>query len=172
MRDQPMVLAAASYPSRAAADEVFALLWGLQPCGERRQLVAALVEKGSSGELEMNDHRSALPDLGWGVALLGGALTAVATPLGVAFLASGLASRAEWDRAVAVVGRFWNEVPRDVLHKMSILLEAGQAGLVVVAEDRDSPGVAACLSGATSSVLSTSIWLDVVGGCPHEAGTG
>ncbi len=169
--DQPIVLATASYPSRAAADEVFAVLWALQPCGEARHLVAALVEKGSSGELEMDDHRIALPDLGWGVALLGGALTAVATPLGVAFLASGLVSRAEWDRAVAVVGRLWNEVPRDVLQKMSNLLEAGQAGLVVVAEDRDTPGVAACLSGATSSVLSNSIWVDVVGDRPHEART-
>jgi hypothetical protein len=167
-----MVLAVASYSSRAAAEEVFASLWASQPWGEDHQFAAALVEKGSSGELEMDNHRSAASGIGSGVALLGGALTAVAAPLGVAFLASGLASSAEWDRAVTVVGRFWNEVPREVLRNMSNLLEAGQAGLVIVAEDRDGHDVASCLSGATSTVLSNSIWVDVVADSPEGAGTG
>jgi hypothetical protein len=172
MRDQPVVLAVASYPSRAAAEEVFASLWASQLWAGHHQLAAALVEKGSSGELEMDNHRCAASRIGSGVALLGGALTAVAAPLGVALLASGLASSAEWDRAVTVVGRFWNDVPRDVLRNMSNLLEAGQAGLVIVAGDRDGHDVATCLSGATSSVLSDSTWVDVVADFPEGAGTG
>jgi hypothetical protein len=162
MWDQPVVLAVASYPSRAAADEVFGLLWAPQPWGEDHQLAAAVVQKGSCGELEMNDHRSAGSGTGWGVALLGGALTAVAAPLGVALLASDLASRAEWVRAVNVIGRFWNDVPRHLLSKMSNLLESGQAGLVVVAEDRDGHHLAACLTGATSSALSNAIRVDAI----------
>jgi hypothetical protein len=171
MRDQPVVLAVASYPSRAAAEEVLASLWASRPW-EDHQLAAALVEKGSSGELEMEDHRGTTSGIGSGVAILGGALTAVAAPLGVAFLASGLAASAEWERAVSVVGRFWNEVPRDVLGRMSNLLEAGQAGLVIVAEGRDAHHVATCLSGATSSVLSNSIWVDGLVDSPDGPGTG
>ena len=170
MRSQPVVLAVASYPSRAAADEVLALLSTLQPWGNDHQFAAALVEKGSSGELEMDDHHRVASGLGWGVALLGGALTAVAAPLGVALLSSQLASSTDWDRAVSLVGQFWNEVPRDVLRKMSNLLEAGQAGLVVVAEEGDGHDVAACLSGARGSVLSNSIWVDV-GGFPDGQAT-
>jgi hypothetical protein len=171
MRDQPVVIAVASYSSRAAAVEVFASLWASQPLGEDHQLAAVLVEKGSSGELEMDDHRSATSGVAAGVTLLGGALTTVAAPLGVALLASGMGSRDQWAQAVAVVGRFWNEVPRHVLGKMSNLLEAGQAGLLVVAEDRDGHDVAARLSGATSSVLSNPVYVDVVADCPGRAGT-
>ena len=163
MGDQLAVLAVASYASRSAAGTDFDSLWTLESFRGSDHLTAALVEKGTSGELEMNCHRSSGASLAWEVALLGGALTTVAAPVGVAYLASGLSSSAEWAGAAAIVGRFWNLIPRDKLRSMSNLLEAGQAGLVVVAIDHDGEDVVACLSGATSRVVSECMPVDLRG---------
>jgi hypothetical protein len=172
MEDQPVVLAVASYASRAAAGTDFDSLWSLEPLSRSDQLTAALLEKGSSGELEMNCHRirAGAGGFAWGIALLGGALTTVAAPVGVSYLASGLSSSAEWAGAAAVVGRFWNHIPRDQLRSMSNLLEAGQAGLVVVAVAHDSGPVLDCLSGATSRVVSESMPVDLVADFTRAAG--
>ncbi|HUJ65949.1 MAG TPA: hypothetical protein VLX59_10450 [Acidimicrobiales bacterium] len=172
MADQPVVLAVASYPSRGAAHRDFDALWSLEPFNEGDQVSAALVEKGSSGELEMNSQRSSAHGVAWGIALLGGALTTVAAPMGVSYLGAGLSSIAEWAGAAAIVGRFWYEIPRDMLRSMSNLLEAGQAGLVVVAIAHDSEHLMACLSGATSTVVSESIPLDLAADFTRAAGQG
>ena len=171
MRDQPVVLAVASYASRAAADSDFESLWSSDRLSGSDHLTAALVEKGTSGELEINSHRSTATDLAWGIALLGGALTTVAAPLGVFYLASGLSSSAEWAGAAAIVGRFWNQIPRDKLRSMSNLLEAGQTGLVVVAIADDNEGLMGCLSGASSRVVSESMLVDLVSDFTRAAGT-
>jgi hypothetical protein len=120
------------------------------------------VEKGTNGELEINCHRNSAADTMCGVAILGGALTTVAAPVGISYLAAGLSSNAEWAGAAAIVGRFWHQVPRDKLRTMSNLLEAGQAGLAIVAVAHTTQEVAACLSGATSAVLSESIQVDLM----------
>jgi hypothetical protein len=172
MADQPVVLAVASYPSRAVADRDFDALWSWQSVEEGDHVSAALVEKGSSGELEMNCQRSSAGGLVWGIALLGSALTTVAAPMGVSYLGSGLSSRAEWAGAAAIVGRFWHQIPRDKLRGMSNLLEAGQAGLVVVAVAHDSEQLMACLSGATSTVASEPIPLDLAADFARAAGHG
>ena len=161
MGDQPVILAVASYASRAAAHTDFEALWRL-PSVTSNYLTAALVEKGTSGELEINCHRNSAADRGRGVAILGGALTTVADPVGIAYLAAGLSSHAEWIGAAAIVGRFWHQVPRDKLRNMSNLLEAGQAGLAVVAVAHTNQEVVTCLSGATTAVLSESILVDLM----------
>lgn len=161
MGDQSVLLAVASYASRAAADRDFESLWSSESLSRSDHLTGALVEKGTSGELEIDCHRSSVgPALG--IALLGGALTTVAAPMGVSYLASGLMSSAEWAGAAAVVARFWNHIPRDKLRSMSNLLEAGQVGLVVVAVAHDSQEVTACLSGACNKVVSEPILVDLV----------
>jgi hypothetical protein len=170
MGDQLLLLVVASYASRSAADTDFDSLWSLESLGRSDHLTAALVEKGTSGELEMNGHRSSPASLAWGVALLGGALTTLAAPVGVAYLASGLSSRAEWAGAAAIVGRFWNHIPRDKLRSMSNLLEAGQAGLVVVAIAHDYDDMMACLCRATDRVLSESIPVDPLAEFSRAAG--
>ena len=162
MGDQPVMLAVASYASRSAAYTDFESLWSLPSATSGNHLTAALVEKGTSGELEMNFHRSTAAGVAWGVAVLGGALTTVAAPVGIAYLASGLGSNAEWVGAAAIVGRFWHHIPREKLRSMSNLLEAGPAGLVVVAVAHDSENVVACLSGAASRVVSESIHVDLL----------
>jgi hypothetical protein len=162
MGDQPVILAVASYASRAAADRDFDALWQLPSVTTGNYLTAALVEKGTSGELEINCHRNSAADHAWGVAILGGALATVAAPVGISYLATGLSSHAEWVGAAAIVGRFWHEIPREKLRSMSNLLEAGQAGLAVVAVAHNTQDVVACLSGATTTVLAESIHVDLI----------
>jgi hypothetical protein len=162
MGDQPVILAVASYASRGAALTDFDALWQLASVKTSNHLTAALVEKGTSGELEINCHRSSAADPTWGVAILGGALTTVAAPVGISYLATVLSSNAEWVGAAAIVGRFWHQIPRDKLRNMSNLLEAGQAGLAVVAVAHNTQEVVACLAGATTSVLTESIHVDLI----------
>jgi hypothetical protein len=162
MGDQPVTFAVASYASRAVADTDFDALWESQSVPKSHHLSAALVEKGTSGELEINYHRNSAAGVAWGTALLGGALTTVAAPVGISYLASRLSTQAEWAGAAAIVGRFWHHIPREKLRSMSNLLEAGQAGLVVVAIALDREDVVACLSGATGTVLSESLPVDLV----------
>jgi hypothetical protein len=170
MGDQSVVLAVASYATRAAAERDLDCLWSSESLSRSDYLSGALVEKGTSGELEIDCHRSRPDDRAWGLALLGGALTALAAPVGVTYLASGFSSREEWAGAAAVVGRFWNHIPRDKLRSMSNLLEAGQVGLVVVAVAPDSDDVTGCLSGDSSRVLSESILVDPVADFRRAAG--
>jgi hypothetical protein len=162
MGDQPVILAVASYASRAAADTDFEALWHLPSVPGGNYVTAALVEKGTSGELEINCHRNSAADRTSGVAILGGALTTVAAPIGISYLATGLSSSTEWVGAAAIVGRFWHQIPREKLRNMSNLLEAGQAGLAVVAVAHNTQDVVACLSGASAAVLSESIDLDLL----------
>ncbi len=115
MTDQPVVLAVASYPSRAAAELDFHALGAINHAGRVDHLAAAEVEKGANGWLEIARHRSTGLPGSWGVTLLGSAITAVAAPLGITLLASVLATGTEWKGAAGIVGRFWHEVPRDRL---------------------------------------------------------
>lgn len=161
MNDQRAVLAVASYASRPAAEADFGSLWVWPQDPGTCHLAAAVVEKGTSGELEITRHRSTADGLAWTTALLGGALTTLDAPVGVAFLASGLASSADWAGATAILRRFWHDVPRDVLRKMTNLLESGQAGLVLVAVNHDADDVAECLSGAINRILSDPLRVDL-----------
>jgi hypothetical protein len=169
MHDLPVVLAVASYGSRSTAEADLAMVWGLRRWAGENYLVAAILQKGNTGELEMDHHGSSTLDLPWGVALLGGALTAIAAPIGISFLASGLASRAEWAGAAAIVGRFWYNVPRELLRTMGNMLEAGQTGLIVVAVDDTGRDIAGCLPGATTAVVSEPIRVDLQGDYSHAA---
>lgn len=160
MPDQPVVLAVASYPSRAAADRDFGSLWAADQVARSDHVAAAVLQKGSRGELEMNQHRStAFPGA---FELLGAALTVVAAPLGLAVLSSALASRAEWNGAAAIVGRFWYDVPRDLLRMMGNVLEAGQIGIILVVVGGSGEDVAACLCRATKLIVSEPTRVDLL----------
>ena len=161
MSDQPVVLAVASYPSRATAELDFRAVWALRHQGRVDQVAAAVVEKGANGWLEIARHHSTAMPLGWGVALLGSAITVVAAPLGITFLASVLATSAEWEGAAGIVGRFWHEVPRDLLRTMGNLLEAGQTGLVVVAVGHGAEHITPLLSNATTKIVTDCVRADL-----------
>lgn len=161
MTDQSVVLAVASYPSRADAEVDFRVLWVREHTGGVDHVAAALVEKGANGWLEMVRHHSTAMPVGFGVALLGSAVTVVATPLGITFLASRLATRAQWEGAAVIVGRFWHEVPRDRLRTMANLLEAGQTGLFVVAVDHRAEQITAILSNASATIVTDCVRADL-----------
>ena len=160
MSDYPIVLAVASYPSRATAERDLRALSGLKHQARVDQVAAVSVEKGANGWLEIARHHSTGTPLAWGVVLLGSALTVVAAPLGIKFLASVLATSAAWEGAAVVVSRFWHEVPRDLLRTMGNLLEAGQTGLVVVAVGHNAGHITPILSSATAKVVTDCVQAD------------
>ena len=133
MTDQPVVLAVATYAATADADHDFdsACLVGRE--GRLEHVAAAVLEKGADGRLEIRRHDSTAEHLAFPGALLGGAITVIAPPLGIAFLAPVLPTRAAWAAVGAIVAQFWHHIPRDTLRRLSDLLESGQAALVVVA---------------------------------------
>ncbi len=161
MSDQPVVLAVASYCSYATAERDFRAVWALKSKGRVDQVAAAVVEKGANGWLEIARHHSTAMPAGWGVALLGSAITVVATPLGIIFLASVLATSVEWEGAAAIVGRFWHEVPRDQLRTMGNLLEARQTGLLVVAVDHSAERITPILANATTKIVTDCVLADL-----------
>jgi hypothetical protein len=159
--ERSVVLAVGSYRSVAAAEADCTSLCMLHRPGGPNELAAAVVQKGASGELEVDYQHSATADPMWGAILLGAGVTVLAAPLGIALLASGLTSRAEWMGAAVIVGRLWHRLPRDELRIMGNLLELGQAGLVVVGIDHPKDEVVGCLSSAAGKVVAARLMADL-----------
>ena len=154
MSDHSVVLAIASYPSRSTGEHDFRAVSTLKHKARVDQVAAAAVEKGANGWLEITRHHSEAMPLALGVVLLGSVITVVAAPLGIKFLASLLATSAEWSGAAAIVSHFWHEVPRDRLRIMGNLLEAGQTALVVVALGDNTGHITPVLSNATAKIVT------------------
>jgi uncharacterized membrane protein len=150
MSDQPVVLAVATYRSKADAEQDFHAVWGVKHEGELDHVAVAVLEKGADGKLKMDRHDSTAKHLAWGGALVGGALVVLAPPLGAIALAG---TGAEAAGAGAIIGHFWHNIPKDDLRRMSDMLEAGEAGLVVVAVDHTGEDIGALLSNATNKVV-------------------
>jgi hypothetical protein len=154
MSDQPIVLAVATYPARADADHDFGAVLGGGQDGRLDHLAAAVLEKGADGKLEVRRHGSTAEHPAYGAVLLGGAITVIAAPPGIAFLALVVPTRAAWAGVAAIVGHFWHYIPRDTLRRMSDLLESGQAALIVVAVNHVGVEVAALLSRPTNTIIT------------------
>ena len=152
MSDRAVVMAVAGYPSRAAAEQDFQAVccarWGDRPAP-----IVAMVEKGADGLLTIG--RQTTPErFGYGTAVLGGALTVLAAPLGILYLGQVVASEIAWAGVAAIVAHFWNNVPKAELRQMSDLLETTQAVLVVVALDHDHAEIKGLLTNASTAILS------------------
>jgi hypothetical protein len=156
-----VVLAVGSYRSVATAEADCAALWRLHQAGGPDELAAAVVEKGPNGELQVDHHRSTSTEPVWGAMLLGASVTVLAAPLGITILASGLTNGAEWAAAAVIVGRLWHRLPRNELRIMGNLLEAGQAGVVVVGIDHDRNDLASCLSNSAGKVVAAKLSADL-----------
>jgi len=154
MTNQPVVLAVATYAARAHADHGFdsAMLVGQE--GMAGHVGAAVVEKGADGKLEIRRHDSTAGHLAFPCALLDGAITAIAPPVGIALLAPVLPTREAWAGVGAIVGHFWHHIPRNTLRRLSDLLESGQAALVVVAVGHTAEEIAAFLTHSTDKVVT------------------
>ncbi len=149
-------MAVASYRSKAKADADFRTLRGGGTHLVRRQAIA-LVEKGADGQLALERHHCTTGERAWEGAVLGSALAVVAAPIGIRFLVPVVERGAVLGGVGAIAGHLWNNVPKDELRRMSELLEAGQAALVVVTADEAEQIVAARLSGATAMVVATTV---------------
>ena len=153
MAEQSVVLVVGSYRSVAAAEADCASLWTLPSTDGSDELAAAVVEKGVGGELYIDNYRCTAAEPVWGAVLLGASVTVLAAPLGITLLATHLTSRAEWSAAAVIVGRLWHRIPRDALRSMGNLLEAGQAGLVMVGIGHDQHDLVGCLTNASDRVV-------------------
>lgn len=160
MSDQPVVLAVATYPSKEAAEQDFDAVWGVKHEGELDHVAAAVLEKRADGQLDMQRHDSTAKHLAWGGALLGGALTVISAPLGVVYLGSVAATGGAWAGVGAIVGHFWHNIPKEDLRKMTDLLDAGQAALVVVAVDHTGEDINGLLNNATEKYVTASTRAD------------
>ena len=150
MSDHTIVLAVASYRSKAAAERDFD---AIQTKERQLDYAAAVLEKGADGAITLDRHHAAA-DLASGDPFLGAALTVIAAPVGILLLAPALATPATWAGAAALVAHFWHDIPKDELVRMSNLLEAGQAALVIVAVDDSTEDVRSLLSNATTTLLT------------------
>jgi hypothetical protein len=150
MTDTQIVMAVASYPSRAAADNDFRALEAGQ--GHRRVAVA-LVEKGADGQLTIDRYHCAPGEPAWEGAVLGSALTVVAAPVGISFLVPVVQTGATLGGVGAIARHFWTNIPKGQLSQMSDLMEGGQAALLVVAGDDSDEEIERRLSGATAKVV-------------------
>jgi hypothetical protein len=155
MTDRPVIMAVASYRSKWAAEGDFCALWADDRLVATRPVTAALVEKGADGQLTIDRHRCPPEESAWAGPVLGDALSVVAAPLGIRFLVAVVDTGADLGGVGAIAGHFWNYVPKDQLRRMSELLEASQAALVVVAADQTDETLAMTLAGADVKVVAT-----------------
>jgi uncharacterized membrane protein len=156
MSEKQVVLAVATYPSKDAAQMDFDAVWGVKHEGDLDHVAAAMLEKRADGKLEMQRHDSTAKHLAWGGALLGGALAVVSAPLGIVYLGSVAATGGAWAGAGAIIGHFWHNIPKEDLRRMTDLLEAGEAGLVVVAVDHKGEDIEGLLNNATEKYVTDS----------------
>ena len=96
MTNQSVVLAVATYTARADADHDFDSARLVGQKGRLDHVGAAVVEKGADGKLEIRRHDSTAEHLVFPDALLDGAITVIAPPLGIALLAPVLPTREAW----------------------------------------------------------------------------
>jgi hypothetical protein len=163
MAEHAVVVAAATYRSRAAVTRDLRALCDAPSMGQQASVAAAVLEKGADGRLTV-DHLepSLLPSRGDGHdLLLGAVLVVLAAPLGIHFLVPLAASGSTWSGVASIAGHLWHDVPRDQLRRMSALLEGGQAALVAVAVDRSGDELRAALGGAGTAVVTDAVLLDV-----------
>ena len=147
MSDQPLVLAVATYSSKESAQQDFKAIWSEKKTRDPDHLDAAVVVKTADG-LAIDRHDTTTRKLAWGGALIGGAFAVLVPPLGAALLAGGALAGAG-----GLIGHFWKNIPKAELRRMSDLLEAGEAALVIVAVDLTSNEIRPAFAGAVETIL-------------------
>jgi uncharacterized membrane protein len=161
MTRHPIVLAVASYSARRDAEHDFDSARLVRQEGKLDQVAAAVLEKGADGRLEIRRHDSTAEHLAVPGALLGAAISVIAPPLGIAFLAAVLPTMAAWAAVGVIAGHFWHHIPKDTLRRLSDLLESGQAALLIVAVNHTGGEVASLLTRPTDEIVNQSILADL-----------
>jgi hypothetical protein len=153
MEEHVVVMAVASYGSKTVASDDFDALWISAGASERPR-AASVLEKGADGAIRMVRHDSKGASPTRGTELLGAALIVIAAPVGIVLLAPVAVTEDAWLRVADLVDRLWHGVPRDALHRMANLVEAGQATLVVVAVDVAAEAVGGLLRHASARIVT------------------
>ena len=153
MSDTPTVLAVATYPDKALAEQDFHAVWGLHHEGELDHVAVAVVTKTADGDLKIDRHDTTAKHLAWGGAVLGGALAVVAAPIALVPLSVIAVDGGVLAGAGGIIGHFHHNIPKNDLREMSDLLESGEAGLVIVAVDRSSTDLEPVLQHATKKIV-------------------
>ena len=157
MAGKPMTVAVATYSDAAGAEQDYDALRGIKRQGQIDHLAVAIVDKDDEGKLHIDRHNTSAKHAAWGTGLLGGALAVISAPLGIVFLGPVVATGAVWAGAGGLVGHFWDNIPKDVVRRMTDVLEDGQHGLVVVAVNPKGADVEALLANAEERVVTDGI---------------
>jgi uncharacterized membrane protein len=153
MAHKPATVAVATYSDKDAAQQDFDAVWGIKHEGQIDHLAIAMVEKADDGSLKIDRHDTTAKHMAWGGGILGSALTVISAPLGIVFLGPLAVSTAAWAGAGALVGHFWDNIPKDQVRKMTDLLDAGDFGLIIVAVNPKEASVSSLLANATSKIV-------------------
>lgn len=138
----PITLAAARYQNRELAVEDYERVWSARKHDQFDHMAVAVLSKDANGKLDIDRHDSSTKHLAWV-----GAAAAVLVP-GV-----GIAAGAG---VGAITGHFWHNIPKDAVREAGELLESGDAGLIVVAVNKQGTDIAPLLALAEkTSVMET-----------------
>jgi uncharacterized membrane protein len=152
MPDRPLIIFVASYADVAGAEADYDAVRALHKAGDLGHVAAAVVTKGTDGKLKIHRHDTTAKHLAWGGALVGGLIGVLVPPLGFAWLAGAAIDGVVLAGAGGVVGHYWHNIPKADLQEMSDLLDAGEAGLVVVAVDKIEEEIEAVVVHAVRKV--------------------
>jgi uncharacterized membrane protein len=145
MADKPIVIWVGEYGTLDDAEADYAAVMDLHRAGTLGKVAAALVAKDADGKLKIHRHNTSTAVGAWSGVVIGALLGVLVPPLGAFALTGsvvgGLAVGAGVDAAIVgglggVMGHFWKGIPKDDIRMMGDALEAGQAGLLVVADDK------------------------------------
>jgi uncharacterized membrane protein len=138
--DTPITLAAARYPDRQLADEDFERVWSARGKGEFDHTAVAVLTKDSDGKLKIDRHDSTTKHLAWA----GAGLAVLAPGVGLAVGAG----------TGAIVGHFHHNIPKDKVREAGALLESGEAGLIIVAVNKQGTDIEPLLPNAEKTSVT------------------
>ncbi len=160
MADKPMVVLVATYPNVEAAEADYKAVMALHKEGDLGHVSAGIVTKDAEGKLKIHRHNTTAKHLAWGGFAVGALLAVLNPPLATVMLAGSaitIGSAAATAGVTAgfggLIGHFWHQIPKDDLRAMGDMLEAGEAGLVVVAVDKKAAELEAVVEKADRKIV-------------------
>jgi hypothetical protein len=153
--DAPIALVGAGYDTMEGAVRDFTSVWAARNGGGFHHTSLAVVST-AGGCLQVERSNNTAKHLEWGGALLGAALYLLAPSAGMAVFASVGVSGAG-----AMVAHFREHACPDDLAELADVLEAGAAGLVVVALNRGSRALTPLLENAGRRSSVDLVWGDL-----------
>jgi hypothetical protein len=152
----PIALLGAGYRTVDGAVQDFTSVWAARHVGGFHHTSVAVLSKDDDGDLQVVRSNNTAKHLEWGGAPLGAALFLLAPPAGRAVLSTvGVTG------AGAMIDHFRHEARPDELAELAEVIEAGAAGLVVVALNRDSRAMAPLLDNAERRLAIDLVWGDL-----------